>query len=64
MKFEVPNIKCGGCARGVTAIIKDIDENADVQIDVDTKIVDVITSASLEQIKAALEEDGFPPKVI
>ncbi len=28
MKFRIENMTCGGCARSVTATIKDLDENA------------------------------------
>lgn len=61
MKFEIANMTCGGCARSVTATIKDLDPNAQVNIDVASKLVDVQTSASVEQLTAALTEDGFPP---
>lgn len=63
MKFEILNMNCGGCAKGVTATIKEVDENAEVNIDLEKKLVEVTTTASLEAVKAALEEDGFPPTV-
>lgn len=63
MKLHIENIKCGGCARGVTASIKGVDQDAKVDVDVETKMVSVETSASIDQITAALAEDGFPAKV-
>jgi len=54
---------CGGCARGVTATIQDIDPNAKVDVDLTTKIVTVESSESVDKITEALEEDGFPAKV-
>jgi len=54
---------CGGCARGVTATIQDVDPNAKVDVDLATKIVTVESSESLDKITEALEEDGFPAKV-
>lgn len=63
MKFRIDNMTCGGCARSVTATIKDLDENATVTIDVATKLVDVESSASAEQLIIALTEDGFPPVI-
>ena len=63
MKFEILNMNCGGCAKGVTATIKEVDPNAQVNIDLDTKLVDVTTTASLDAVKSALEEDGFPPTI-
>lgn len=63
MKFHIANMTCGGCARGVTATIQDVDPNAKVDIDLDSKIVTVDSSASVEQLVDALTEDGFPPEV-
>ena len=41
MKLRIDAMTCGGCARSVTATIKDLDPNATVQIDVATKIVEL-----------------------
>ena len=64
MKFRIENMTCGGCARSVTATIKELDENAKVNVDVVSKLVDVESSASESEIIAALTEDGFPPESI
>ena len=61
MKFRIENMTCGGCARSVTATIQDLDPNAQVNIDVATKLVEVKTTLDTAQIVAALTEDGFPP---
>ena len=50
MKFRIENMTCGGCARSVTATIKDLDENATVNIDVDTKLVEVNTTVAEDKI--------------
>lgn len=63
MKLWIGNMKCGGCARGVTAIIHDIDSNAKVDMDLAAKVVSIETIASVEQIRAALAEGGFPAQV-
>ncbi|HJF28966.1 heavy-metal-associated domain-containing protein [Acinetobacter bohemicus] len=61
MKFRINNMTCGGCARSVTATIKDLDDHATVAIDVESKLVEVQSSRSEAEIVAALTEDGFPP---
>ncbi|MDC4524770.1 heavy-metal-associated domain-containing protein [Acinetobacter baumannii] len=63
MKLLIENMTCGGCARGVTATIQDVDPNAKVDVDLATKIVTVESSESADKITEALEEDGFPAKV-
>lgn len=61
MKFCVENMTCGGCARSVTATLKNLDADALVQIDVESKWVDLQTRLTVEQVREALTEDGFPP---
>lgn len=63
MKLHIANMTCGGCARGVTASIKGIDEHATVDVNLDSKIVTVDTSASSDKIIEALAENGFPAQV-
>ncbi|ENU98011.1 MULTISPECIES: heavy-metal-associated domain-containing protein [Acinetobacter] len=64
MKFRIENMTCSGCARSVTATIQELDENAKVNVDVVSKMVEVESSASESEIIAALTEDGFPPETI
>jgi len=62
MKLLIENMTCGGCARGVTATIHEIDPNAKVDIDLATKVVSVESTESIDNITNALAEDGFPAK--
>ncbi|XID74966.1 heavy-metal-associated domain-containing protein [Alkanindiges sp. WGS2144] len=63
MKLYIENMTCGGCARGVTASIQNVDPNAKVEVDLVTKLVTVETIAAIDNITAALAEDGFPAQV-
>lgn len=63
MKFKIENMTCGGCARSVTATVKDVDANAVVNIDVATKIVE-LESTQMDAVLKALDEDGFPAVAI
>jgi copper chaperone len=60
MKLRIDAMTCGGCARSVTATIKDVDPNAKVDIDVAAKLVKVESSEEQQKILDALAEDGFP----
>ncbi|MCW8039657.1 MULTISPECIES: heavy-metal-associated domain-containing protein [Acinetobacter] len=60
MKLRIDAMTCGGCARSVTATIKDVDPNAKVDIDVAAKLVEVESSEEQQKILDALAEDGFP----
>ncbi|MEN3978459.1 heavy-metal-associated domain-containing protein [Acinetobacter sp. CWB-B33] len=59
MKLRIDAMTCGGCARSVTATIKDVDPNAKVDIDVAAKLVEVESSEEQQKILDALAEDGF-----
>ncbi|MGH8055071.1 MAG: heavy-metal-associated domain-containing protein [Stenotrophomonas sp.] len=63
MKLHIESMTCGGCARSVTAAVKEIDPAATVEIDVPSRIVQVQTSEPSERITQALTEAGFPPKL-
>ena len=60
MKLRIDAMTCGGCARSVTATIKDLDPKAKVDIDVAAKLVNVDTAADQKKVLDALAEDGFP----
>ncbi len=60
MKLRIDAMTCGGCARSVTATIKQIDPQASVDIDVASKLVNVSSAADEQKILEALAEDGFP----
>ena len=62
MKFHIENMTCGGCVRGVTRAIHSVDPQAEINADPPSRSLDVQTSASQEQIAAALNEAGFQPQ--
>ncbi len=61
LDLTIPDMTCGGCARGVTAAIKALDPAAELVIDVETHKVQVKTTATAEAVKAAVVEAGFTP---
>lgn len=61
MQFHIDDMTCGGCASTVKKTILTLDANATVRTDPATRLVDVETSLSAEQIAAALQKAGFPP---
>jgi copper chaperone len=61
MQFRIDNMTCGGCARSVTKTIQKVDPAAEVEVDLDTKLVEVRSSRDGGAFAAALVEAGFPP---
>lgn len=62
MQFHLEDMHCGGCARTVTKAIQSLDPAARIVADPPTRRVEVQTSATREQVAAALREAGFPPR--
>ena len=62
MQFHIQAMTCGGCARAVTAAIRALDPMAEVKADPPTHALEVQTSRSEAEIRAALTTAGFPPR--
>ena len=60
MKFHVPDMACGGCARSVAAAIAVLDAQAKVEADTASRTISVDTTAAAAEVMKALEEAGFP----
>ena len=60
MQLHIENMTCGGCARSVTAAIKEVDADATVEIDLPTKRVHIASARPAEHFIQALDEAGFP----
>ena len=62
--FVVENMSCGGCAKGVTATLKQVDPTAQVEVQLDTKQVSVGRGrADASTLLLALEADGWRARV-
>lgn len=59
--LNLPGMTCGGCARSVTAAIKELDQDATVTVDIDARRVTVETTASEEALREAVREAGYTP---
>lgn len=60
MRFHIPDMRCGGCARSVTRAIESVDAQARITIDQASREVEVSTDLPRPQIAAALAAAGFP----
>lgn len=58
MQLKVPSISCDGCADTITKAIKTHESGADVQVNVEKKMVTVETKASEESIKQIITAAG------
>jgi copper chaperone len=60
-EFTVPAMHCGGCAKTITRIVGEMDANARVEIDLETKRVSVETVVARAVLVEGLSEAGFDP---
>ena len=58
IQVKVPSITCDACAKSITQAIKTHESDAQVNVDVDQKIVTVKTEASEESIKQIITAVG------
>ncbi len=59
MKFSVENMTCGHCVKAITNAVKDADQQAQVEIDLGQKIVNIESQLSAEQVEKLLAEEGY-----
>ncbi|SSC66227.1 MULTISPECIES: heavy-metal-associated domain-containing protein [Rhizobiaceae] len=60
LRFQVPNMTCGGCAKSVTKALLSVDGMARIETDPDKRKVLIETSADRAALVAVLEEAGYP----
>lgn len=61
LSLHIPNMNCGGCARGVSAAIRAVDGEARVETDLLARTIAVETSLPETVVREALTEAGFAP---
>lgn len=61
MKFLVPDMTCGHCASHIRQAISGVDSAANVQVDLDSKLVEVSSSASAQALAQAIAAEGYTP---
>lgn len=60
LRFHVPNMTCGGCAKSVTKALQSVDPKARIETDPAAREVRVESSAAESDLVAVLEEAGYP----
>jgi copper chaperone len=60
--FQVNDMSCGHCVSTITRAIKDVDQDAEVRIDLRKHLVEIEPKASdAERLHAAIAEAGYTP---
>ena len=61
IQFNIPSMSCGHCVKAVTQAVQEVDPRAKVDVNLDTKQVQVDSTADRQRIAAALAEAGYAP---
>ncbi|WP_220486169.1 heavy-metal-associated domain-containing protein [Aquariibacter albus] len=59
----IPDLNCDHCVRSVTAALRALDPQAQVQVKLSQRLVQVITEATPAAVALALTAEGYPPQV-
>ncbi|MFV0244978.1 MAG: heavy-metal-associated domain-containing protein [Qingshengfaniella sp.] len=59
LDLSLPGMTCGGCARGVTAAIRELDPQAEVETDVENRRARIRSTAPESAIRAAMIDNGY-----
>ena len=58
-KLNIPDMTCGHCKAAVEKAVASVDADAKVAVDLDTRTVEIDSSADMAAILAALKEEGY-----
>jgi copper chaperone len=61
IQFSIPSMSCGHCVKAVTQAVQEVDPRAKVDVNLDTKLVQVDSTAERQKIADALSEAGYQP---
>lgn len=59
MEITVKGMTCGGCVRSVTNALKTLDQNAQVEVTLETQNIKISTTKNQNEVKEAIEDAGF-----
>lgn len=60
LELTLPDMTCGHCVATVKRTVATLDPNAQVEVDLPSHQVRIQTQLEAEQVRKALEEEGYP----
>jgi copper chaperone len=61
MEFEVKDMTCGHCVSLITKAVKEVDQSATIDVNLDQKRVKVASAATSDEMLHAISESGYSP---
>ncbi len=63
-RFHIANMSCGHCKAAVEKTVSELDDEAELDFDMETREVEIDSSASKDALVSALTAAGYPPTEI
>lgn len=60
LRFHIPNMTCGGCAKSVVKVLQSVDPKARIEVEPPDHEVRVESVASESEFLVALDRAGYP----
>lgn len=60
MQLNIEDMSCGGCVNNITAALEKLHANLTVFADLESRSIEVSSTASEAQVREALENAGYP----
>ena len=61
-EFVIQSMSCGGCASRITQVVKNLDAQAKIEVDLPTKMLRIDSTTDRASLTDALTQAGYPPK--
>lgn len=58
-RFRIANMNCGGCAKAVTASLRQADPQAEIEIKLDTREASVTSATDAARLEQVLRDGGW-----
>ena len=62
LRYQIDDMSCGHCVQAITAAVKGVDPTAEVAVDLQTKSLEVATTAADSAVRDAIREAGYTPQ--
>lgn len=58
--LKIPKMSCGGCVNTIKATLMKLDDEALINVDLQSKQVTITTDLPVESLQSALTQVGYP----
>lgn len=64
VRFKIPAMTCGGCARSITRAVQSVDPTAKIDTDIAKQLVTIETAANEKSLAEVIQEAGYEVQLV